>query len=203
MYNKTKLLTLTTTILMLASVVAIGSSMTAQADHGTLNTFASGNIKYFCYGNLDTALDTKRFTPCVEFGKAATTWSAITNVSITKSATNSDQQIDVSAAKLSSRVIAQMEVTEFKTFKNTSQVEITQNLETNIKFNTLKKWGHDTFAGKWYRYDFQTIALHEIGHTLTLDHDNSSVLMKKNLRTYTNETTIPDHDKEVVRSAFT
>ena len=188
-----KLLAMSATILMLASVVTVGNFMTADASHGKLKTFPNGNVDYFCYGNLSD-LNTAKINPCSEFGKAANTWNAIRNVDIDKTRKIGQSEIDVLSATLKDKVVAVMTVDE-KTR--------THNLEVSITFNTKKQWGDSTdWWHKTHRHDFQTTSLHELGHTLSLDHDKKSKLMKPSLATWDVERSIPSHDKNTVKVKF-
>lgn len=193
MYNKTKLLALTTTILMLATIASMGYFTPAEARHGNLDTFASGSIQYTCYGNL-SLLRTDETNPCTQFGKAAQTWSnEVSKIGITTS--NNTQKVDVSSADLSNTVIAVMQPVSHKDGEDLVKVQ--------IKFNTDKKWGeHKKWQERGWRMDTETVALHEIGHMLSLAHDASSSLMKPRMSTWDYQVTIPTHDSQVVKRAF-
>ena len=190
----------TTTLITLMLVMSAGLIATqyviaesAHASHGTLKTFQTGDLQYICHDNLSD-LDYEKIVPCTEFGKAATTWSdAISSLNITDA--NLPAEITVySGTFMMDNISAKM----------TPLATDTDLKHALIKFSTKHKWGDGT---DWLhilfgRYDFQTIALHELGHALGLDHDNSSPLMKNGLNVGEVQRTVPAHDKNAVQERF-
>lgn len=170
MQNVTENSTITLTIsftLLLTCMIVVGHTEPIHADHGTLPTFQTGDPKYRCQNNLEN-LNYERIVPCTEFGKAASTWSdAVSNLNITSS--NSNREIIVYATEHMDEAIGNM-----IPFPATGDLK-----KAFISFSTKHKWGDNTY---WLhllsRYDFQTTALHELGHVLGLNHDRNSDLMQ-------------------------
>ena len=174
-------------------VASIGHAAPVHAEHGTLATFQSGDIKYMCNKSLSD-LDYEQIITCTEFGKASATWStAISNLDLTNASSNA--KITVSSKMFMDSMIRGMMI------PHTYNGELRH---ATIEFSTNHKWGDST---NWWhvlsiRHDFQTIALHELGHALGLNHTENSPLMKMNHPHWEVQRTIPTHDKNAVQEKF-
>lgn len=188
----TTMLTVSFTLLLMTCMITIQYDKLAHASHGTLNTFQTGNIQYMCNDNL-SKLDYERIDPCKEFGKSTTTWStAISNLNITNASSNAEITV------FSGKIMKEDATAEMMQYPSKDSVQ-----HATIKFSLKIKWGDGTY---WLhvlsRHDFQTVALHEMGHALGLDHDSNSSLMKERYSIWEVQRTIPSHDKSAVQEKF-
>ncbi len=182
---------------MITSVITIGLFESVDASHGTKKTFASGTIDYKCYHSLNS-LDTEWIIPCTELGKAATTWtSSVSSVTFQNTTSATVAEVKIKAGNVERSAPAKYQPNNL----NSAKTHITLG---TITFSAGKDWGTDS-SNWWHnvlRFDFQTIALHELEHALGLDHDNNSSLMKSTFATWDIQRTVPTHDMTTVRGKF-
>lgn len=195
MKNEIQLLAISTTILM---IVSMGYIIPVDASHGTKTTFGNGMLQYKCDNSLNN-LDVESINPCVEFGVSASIWSNdVPKLYISKTTQTSRAEIIVLAGEVRLGGSAISEPDKDSLDENG---KVTLN---EITFSTSKKWGTQTddWWHNFLRHDFQTIALHELGHALGLAHDNDSNLMKTYTASWDVQRTIPAHDLSTVKEKF-
>lgn len=189
-FTKTAIILTTSITLLITFMIPVTYMTPAHASHGTLKTFQSGDIQYRCHSNLQD-INYERIIPCKEFGKAASTWSAaISNLDITNASTNAE--ITVFSGSFNDKTQA-----EAVPYTNSKYAD-----HATIQFSTKYGWGDNTYIWHIFRYDFQTVSLHELGHVLGLDHDANSPLMKNSIGFTDTQRTIPVHDKNAVQEKF-
>ena len=186
-------------VLVTSLVVVFSGTQSVDAGHEVKPSYhkkyLGENMQYICDDSLGR-LNVEDITPCKEFGKSAKVWSdGIKNFEITT--TKQPHLLVVSADRLNNKDgLALWTINKIDTKNNV--------LEQHIKFNTNHQFGTQTDnpLHNWIRYDFQTTALHEIGHALSLKHDSNSNLMKENHASWDVVRKISKHDRDTVQELF-
>lgn len=147
---------------IVAMIIAVGAGEPAYAAFkGT--TWISGTQYYKCVSSL-SSIDNDVIDPCPDFQKAADLWNKVDQSAW--SLTGSTSGINIGAEDLE----------PMRTIARASTFGWPFHITAWINFNTDHAFGNGpTPAGS---FDYKTVALHEIGHLLRLNHrpDTSSIM---------------------------
>lgn len=152
--NKTSIIA----IFVTASIMGISTVSPAMASHDGA-TWTQGAQEFYCKSNLDD-IGNLYVQPCTDFGTAADEWNDISSSTwdLTESPSS---EIDIGTAS----------------WGTSGEVAITVTLGIGNIWTAWMDFNDDyTFgsgASPSGAYDYRTVAAHEIGHLLYLDHDTS------------------------------
>ena len=189
----------TKTILFASLITAIIIPLTginhAYADHENSASTWQTDMTFDIGSSLNN-ISHASFTPATDFEDAANVWNNVSGNWWDFTRDDSNGDIDIGAHSLG--------------WFSTSLAETTYIAQdgtmayADIEFNTEKDFRDVNVSQGWQSYDFETVAIHEIGHVAGI-YDHTTTLgspMQEYLSSNTVDRTLNGHDRATIRGRY-
>ena len=179
-------------IAVLSAMILINTVNSVEAAHNWFQPiWASALHTYDCKNSLNN-LNSSYIDECDDLQNAADVWNRIVN---------SDWDLTGSIGGTIAIGSANLDTGTLATTTNTvtNRDVITDSL---LNFNTDYTWTDSNIATS--RYDYESVAIHEFGHMLQLQHEpfNTNSPMYGSLTEDTVKRTLVQHDIDVIRDMY-
>ena len=188
----TKTLLLTTTMLAFAFTI---STSIAFADHTSNTSTWQTDMTFDITSSLNN-ISHASFTPATDFVNSADVWNDVSSNwwDFTRDDSNGDIDIGSHSFGWFSTTLAE---TSYITSGGTMSY-------ADVEFNTEIDFRDVNVSQGWWSYDYETVAVHEIGHVAGIhDHTTtSSSPMKATLSANTVDRTLNSHDESTIGGMY-
>lgn len=191
-YKNAKTILFTSLIaLMLTPLIAMDNAYADHPDTSNWSTDREYDINSSLW-NISHA----SFTPDADFKDAAAVWNSVSSSWWDIRKDNSSNDIDIGAWFMGWHISTLAETTY-----------IASNgvmYDAVIDFNSAKDFRDVNVSQGWWSYDYETVAVHEIGHAAGIhDHTStSSSPMQETLSANTVDRTLNSHDRSTIGGMY-
>ena len=183
------------TSLIAAFVIPLVGINNAYADHDDNTSTWQTDMTFDIHSTLNHVSHAS-FTPATDFEDAANVWNNVSGNWWDFTRDDSNGDIDIKS-KSFSWFSSDLAVTTAIPSDGTMTY-------AKVEFNSNKDFRDVEISQGWWSYDFETVAIHEIGHVAGIhDHTTtSSSPMQEYIATNTVDRTLNSHDKATIRGMY-
>ncbi|MCH9657446.1 matrixin family metalloprotease [archaeon] len=186
-------LTILLGLAIIASVAVTSTITVSYAWHDFLQpTWSGATHTYKCMSSLDTLGDTY-VDECGDLDPSSDVWNVVANSNWDLSENASTGEIEISGANLGTAGIAKM----------TATVSWGTITDAQIEFNNQEGWTDALFTASSTDYDYESVAIHEMGHLLKLaDDSDTNSPMHGQIDPDVVRRTLTTHDKAAIAGQY-
>lgn len=179
-------------LLVIATVGSFGLSNQAFASHG-LGSWTHDTIDFKCLASIANLVTSSAVDSCGDLTTAVAVWNNVDS-ELYFNYVVSGEDMTVGSANLDSGTYG----VNALTFSGGDVID------SDISFNTDYEWGDKAGADwwTWWHHDYLSVAIHEFGHAVSMDHDSNSNLMKDSHSFGSVYRTPSSHDEDVVEGYY-
>ncbi len=191
--NTTRITLLTS--LAAVMILSIGAAVVAYADHDANTSTWSTDRTFYIKSSLN-GISHASFTPATDFEDAADVWNDVSSSwwDFTRDDTGRDVGIGAKSFGWFSYTLGE---TRYVVHNGVM-------LSASVDFNTEIDFRDVNVSQGWWSYDYETVAIHEIGHVAGIhDHTGTgSSPMRSHISTNTVDRTLNSHDTATIGGMY-
>ena len=178
-----------------AAILPLLGMQSALADHATDTSAWQTDMTFDINPSLNN-ISHQSFTPAASFEDAADVWNNVSGSWWDFTRDDSDGDIDIKS-KSFSWISSDLALATYIASEGTMAY-------AKIEFNSNKDFRDVNVSQGWWSYDFESVAIHEIGHVAGIHEHTatSSSPMTEYLGVNVVERTLNDYDKATMRGMY-
>ena len=183
--------------MLVAAIVTISGANTSFADHTTTLPEWTADQTYDISSSLDNVSHAS-FTPDTDFEDSIDVWNNVSTSWFDWTRNDSTGHVDVGSHSFGWFNTSLAE-TSMSWYASTNTM-----IDAPIEFNSDKDFRDVNVSQGWWSYDFESVAVHEIGHASGIvDHTTTdSSPMQATLATNTVDRTLNSHDISTIGGMY-